>query len=294
MVLTAARPRRMWGVNDGAGSGLYIPKIAVVERIVDETPDTKTFRLRFEDEDFASSFSWEPGQFVEVTVFGVGEAPIGFASNPMEPCPFELTVVARGKVTRAMHALRVGDRVGIRGPLGNCWPLEQTKGMDLLIVSGGCGLAPLRPLILHVLANRNDYGDIWLLYGARTPADRDYKQDLETWAARNDMYVLQSVDVPDGTWKQHVGVVGSLLPLVKLNPEETAAFVCGPPVMIKFVARDLLKMGFTEDRVITSLERHMKCGIGKCGHCCINHLYVCTDGPIFTYQQVRTLYEIDI
>lgn len=292
MPLTAARPRRMWGVTDHPSANLYIPQIAIVEDVIDETPDTKTFRLSFEDKAYAQSFEWEPGQFVEVTIFGAGEVPIGFASSPLEKSFFELTVVDRGRVTRAMHMLRKGDQVGIRGPLGNCWPLDAIKGMDLLIISGGCGLAPLRPAILKVLANRKDYGKFWLLYGARTPADRDFKYDLEAWAARDDIEVLETVDVADDTWKQNVGVVTTLFDKVKIDAGNAVAFTCGPPIMIKFATLELLKMGFSEDRVVTSLERYMKCGVGKCGHCCVNHVYVCTEGPVFTYEQMRALPEL--
>jgi len=291
MVLTPSKPLRMWGVTDSPSADLYVPMIAVIEDIIDETPDTKTFRLRFEDDEYAQSFSWEPGQFVEVTVFGAGEAPIGFASDPAEKRFFELTVVARGKVTKAMHAMQKGDRLGIRGPLGNCWPLEAMKGMDIVIISGGCGLAPLRPAILHILRNRGDYGDFWLLYGARTPADRDYKYDLEKWAKRDDMHLLQTVDVADENWTETVGVVTVLLEKIKVNPENAVALTCGPPVMIKFSTIELLDMGFSEDRIVTSQERYMKCGVGKCGHCCVNHVYLCTEGPVFTYAQLRALPE---
>jgi len=294
MTLTGSRPKRMWGVNDEAVENIYVPKIAIVDRIIDENPDTKTFGLRFEDDEYAKSFVWEPGQFVEVTVFGAGEAPIGFASDPNEKSFFELTVEDRGKVTHAMHQLEEGDRVGIRGPLGNCWPIKEVKGMDLLIVSGGCGLAPLRPLILQAFANRKDYGEIWVLYGARTPTHRDFKYDLEEWAKRDDVHVLETVDVPDDTWTGNVGVVTMLLDKVSLKPENTVAFTCGPPIMIKFVTIDLLKMGLSEDRVVTSLERYMKCGVGKCGHCCVNHVYLCTEGPVFTYAETKRLPELQV
>ena len=294
MVLTAAKPRKMWGVTDHPSANLYVPMTAVVQDVIDETPDTKTFRLAFEDEAYAKSFSFEPGQFVEVTIFGAGEAPIGFASSPLEKSFFELTVVARGKVTQAMHKLKKGAQVGIRGPLGNCWPLEEIKGNDLLVISGGCGLAPLRPAILQILANREDYGKFCLLYGARTSADRDFKYDLEKWAGREDIHLFQTVDIGDDTWKDNVGVVTTLFDKIKVNPESTVALTCGPPIMIKFVTLGLLKMGFSEDRVVTSLERYMKCGVGKCGHCCVNHVYLCTEGPVFTYQQIRTLPELKL
>ena len=198
----------------------------------------------------------------------------------------------RGKVTGAMHGCKVGDRLGIRGPMGNCWPLEEIKGMNVVVVSGGCGLAPLRPAILQILANRKDYGEFWLLYGARTPADRDFKYDLEKWAKRDDIHLLQTVDVADADWDQNVGVVTTLFPSVKLDPNTSVALTCGPPIMIKFVTIELLRMGFSEDRIVTSLERYMKCGVGKCGHCCINHVYICTEGPVFTYREMQALPEL--
>ena len=293
MELTPTKPRKMWGVTDNPSGNLYIPMPAVIENIVDETPDTKTYRLRFEDEEYQKSFSWEPGQFVEVTVFGAGEAPIGFASNLLEKAFFELTVVARGAVTTAMHRLGVGDQLGIRGPLGNCWPLEESKGKDVLIVSGGCGCAPLRPAIFQILANRKEYGKLWLLYGARTPKDCVFKCDFSEWGKCEDLQVLQTVDVADEEWDHTVGVVTVLLDKITIVPENTVALVCGPPIMIKFAALDLLKRGVSEDRVVTSLERYMKCGVGKCGHCCVNHVYLCTEGPVMTFRQMRSLFEAE-
>ncbi|MCL4500124.1 MAG: FAD/NAD(P)-binding protein [Chloroflexi bacterium] len=294
MELTAARPRKMWGVTDQPSANLYVPMVAVIDGIIDETPDTKTFRLRFEDDEYARSFSWEPGQFVEVTVFGAGEAPIGFASNSLEKSFFELTVVDRGKVTKAMHKLNVGDKVGVRGPLGNCWPLDEVKGRNLVIVGGGCGLAPLRPAIFKILEDRGSYGDLWFLYGARTPADRNFKYDLELWSVRQDMHLLETVDVPDETWNEHIGVVTTLFGQMKINPSDAVAFTCGPPIMIKFATIALLKMGFSEDRIVMSMERYMKCGVGKCGHCCVNHVYLCTEGPVFTYKDLLALPELSL
>lgn len=294
MLLTPTKPKRMWGVTDNPSGNLYIPMTAVIDNVVDETPDTKTFRVRFEDEEYQKSFEWEPGQFVEVTVFGAGEAPIGFASSPLEKSYFELTVVARGTVTKAMHLLGKGDQIGIRGPLGNCWPLDQIKGMDILIVSGGCGCAPLRPAIFQILANRKDYGRFWLLYGSRTPADCVFKCDFSEWGACPDIELLQTVDVADETWDGNVGVVTTLFDKMEFKPENTVALTCGPPIMIKFAVLDLVKRGLTEDRIVTSLERYMKCGVGKCGHCCINHSYICTEGPVFTYQQMKSLFESEI
>jgi len=294
MELTAARPRKMWGVTDHPSMNLYVPMVAIIDDIVDETPDTKTFKLRFEDKDYTKSFSWEPGQFVEVTVFGAGEAPIGFASNPLEKSFFELTVVDRGKVTKAMHKLNVGDKVGVRGPLGNCWPLDEVKGRNLVIISGGCGLAPLRPAILRVLDERESYNDLCLLYGARTPDDRNFKYDLELWSKRQDMRLLETVDVPDETWNHNVGVVTTLFEKVEIDVSNAVVFTCGPPIMIKFATIALLRMGFSEDRIVMSMERYMKCGVGKCGHCCVNHVYLCTEGPVFTYKDLLALPEASL
>lgn len=292
MTITSARPRRMWGVNDDRGGDLYVPLVCNIDKITDETPDTKTFKLSFVDKDDAKDFTWEPGQFLEVTVFGAGEAPIGFASDPADRSSFELTVVERGTVTRAMQQLRVGDRVGVRGPLGNCWPLESIKGMDVIIVSGGCGSAPLRPAVLQMLGNRKDYGDIWVLYGARTPADRVFKYDLEAWSKRDDMHLLQIVDMGDADWKGDVGVVTELFKKVEFNLDNAVALTCGPPVMIQFATRELTGKGFSEDRIVTSLERYMKCGVGKCGHCCVDHVYICTEGPVFTMKEMRGIPEM--
>ena len=294
MVLTALKPKDMWGVTSLPTGNVYVPMIAVIEEITDETPDTKTFRLRLEDKEYAKSFNWEPGQFVEVTVFGAGEAPIGFSSSPLVKDSFEITVVARGCVTKAMHELAVGEKLGIRGPLGNCWPLEQAKGMNILVVSGGCGSAPLRPAIHQILANRSDYGEFWLLYGARTPTDCVFKCDLAEWSKRPELSVLQTVDVASTAWDHDVGVVTTLLDRITFDPEKTVALVCGPPIMIKFGTMALMNKGLSDDHIVTSLERYMKCGVGKCGHCCVNHVYLCTEGPVFTYSRIRDLPELKL
>lgn len=270
---------------------LYIPPLAVIDRMEDETIDTKTFTMHFLDPEYNRQFRYRPGQFVEASVFGVGEAPFGFCSNPNEFGTFAVTVRAIGNVTQAMHRMKSGDVLGIRAPLGNQFPLEEVKGFDVLFIAGGIGLPPLKSLIDPMLDSRDAFGTFTILYGARTPADRVYKPLLETWSKRKDITCLQTVDQPDSGWSGYVGVVTTLFEKVKIDPARTVAFTCGPPVMIRFVIQDLLAMGFPEDRIISTLERYMKCGVGKCGHCAIGHKYICVDGPVFSWRQIKKLPE---
>ncbi len=270
---------------------IYLPQVAVVQNIIDETYDAKTFTLAFKDEEYNKNFTFKSGQFVEASVFGVGEAPFGFSSNPNRKGSFDITVRAVGKLTEAMHQLSVDDSMGIRAPLGNSFPLQESKGFDILIVAGGIGLPPLKSLIEPMLDARQDYGDFTILYGARTPQDRIHTKDLEEWTRREDVQVLQTVDQADDNWEGHVGVVTTLFEKINIDSKTTIAFTCGPPIMIRFVIQDLLAMGFPEDRIISTLERYMKCGVGKCGHCAIGHKYVCVDGPVFSYKQMKRLPE---
>ena len=267
----------------------YLPDLAELVSIRDETSDTKTFALRFGDPRRWATFDYRPGQFVEVSVFGVGEAPFCLASPRNGAESFDITVRNTGAVTRALHGLDRGEQLGVRGPLGNGFPFDQVKGRDILFVGGGIGLPPLRPLIWTMLAHRDQFSSVTVLYGARTPADLVYKDELERWRARPDMELMVTVDVPDQGWKDNVGVVGTLFPKVSIQPSSTVAFVCGPPIMIRFVVKDLLDLGLAEDSIITTLERHMRCGVGKCNHCLIGDKYVCIDGPVFTYRQMKTM-----
>lgn len=270
---------------------VYLPHLTKIAEVRRETVDTLTYLLRFADPGFARSFSFKPGQFVEVSVFGVGEAPIGFASGPSNGDGFEITVRAMGSVTRALHRLRPGDWVGIRGPYGNSFPCDEFKGQDILIIGGGIGLPPLRSLIEAILQERQAYGTLTILYGARTPQDRVYKAELDRWRDRSDLVLLETVDVGDESWTGPVGVVTTLFSRISVDPSRSIAYTCGPPIMIKFVIQDLLKLGFPEDRIVSTLERYMKCGVGKCGHCAIGSKYVCVDGPVFTYKQLKDLPE---
>jgi len=270
---------------------IYTPDLAIIEKISDEAEGIKTFTLEFKDPEIKESFDYRPGQFVELTIFGVGEAPISITSSPVNKGYLELSVAAVGKVTRALHLRKEKDVVGLRGPYGNGFPLNEVKSKNILFVGGGIGLAPLRSLINQMFAQRSDFAKISILYGARMPGILCFMDDLERWGKVENSEVLLTVDVPDANWKGNVGVVGSLLPSVTIDLETTVAFVCGPPIMIHFIILDLLKMGFGEDKIITTMERRMECGLGKCGHCNIGKSYVCLDGPVFSYQQLRELGE---
>jgi NAD(P)H-flavin reductase len=202
------------------------------------------------------------------------------------------TVRACGKVTNALAELKKGDQIGIKGPLGNSF-LDKidSRGKDVLVIGGGIGLPPLRSMIEHIFNHRADYRDFTILYGARTPADRVYKYQLAEWEKRSDLKLVQTVDVADKEWTGNVGVVTTLFPKLKLDIPNTVVYTCGPPIMIKFVIIELIKLGLPERQIVSTLERYMKCGVGKCGHCCIGHKYVCTEGPVFDYTEIKGLAE---
>jgi sulfhydrogenase subunit gamma (sulfur reductase) len=270
---------------------IYLPEVARIVEARDETPDTKTFVFRFRDDRFHDAFTWRPGQFVELSVFGLGEAPFGFASSPTRKDSFDITIRAVGALTRALHAMGPGDEVGIRGPLGNHFPFDEVQGRSILFIGGGIGLPPLRSLIHNMLDERDKFGEITILYGARTPTDLVYKEELKEWEQRSDIKFMVTVDRSEPGWDGTVGMVPTLFPKADIKPDSTTAYICGPPVMIRFVIQDLVSMGFAEENIISTLERHMKCGVGKCNHCCIGHKYVCRDGPVFSYKQMKGLLE---
>ncbi len=272
-------------------SDVFLPEIACLADVCDETPDTKTFRLRFRDSARWENFHFLPGQFLELSVFGYGEAPFCIASSPTRREALETTVRHTGLLTDALHLLGKGDEVGIRGPFGNGFDLTAAQGKDLLFVAGGIGLPPLRSLIWNVLDERSRFGKVTILYGARTPTDLVYKRELDEWATRSDVEFRVTVDAAQPGWTGMVGVVPLLFKKVTLYPESTLAYVCGPPIMIRVVIQDLLARGFKEETIISTLERMMQCGIGKCNHCAIGHRYVCRDGPVFNYGQISELVE---
>ena len=268
---------------------IYTPHLARIKSVRDEGEGIKSFRLEFEDSKFGESFAFQPGQFIELTVFGIGEAPFSITSSPVSKGYLEISVAAVGEVTSVLHLKKEGELVGVRGPYGNGFPFDEVKDRDILFVGGGIGLAPLRPLINQMFAYRDSFHRITILYGARTPQLLCFREELEAWGKMKDSEVLLIVDVPDDGWEGNVGVVTSLLPKVKINAGKATAFVCGPPVMIRFTIQELLGMGFAEDDIITSMERRMECGLGKCGHCNIGKAYVCLDGPAFSFRQLKEL-----
>ena len=271
---------------------IFKPNLARIERILPQIEGHRLFQLKFIDEDVVRAFSHVPGQFIELTVLGVGEASISISSPPTRPGIIEICVRKAGSVTGALFELQKGDQVALRGPFGNGFPLETLKGKDLLLVAGGLGMAPLRSLFQAVLDDRRSYGDLVLMYGARNPDDILFKYELLGLMNRTDLKYLLSVDVDDeGIWRQYVGVVTGLFQDVKLKHETTFCALCGPPVMYRFVIEELLKRDIPKERVFVSLERMMKCGVGKCGHCAIGEYYCCTDGPVFRYSDISHIKE---
>ena len=269
----------------------YIPHPAIIESIQKESFDTKTLRLVFEDRALGNSFDYKPGQFVQVSLLGVGEAPISVTSCPAQRPILELTIRAAGKLTRAIHELEPGDRVHIRGPYGNCFPFEEIKGRDLYFVAGGIGLPPLRSVIKSVFNQREDFARIKILYGAKKPDELCFKEEIKTWQQIPDVEVLLTVDEADESWQGNVGVVTTLWDKTDMVTSDGVAYVCGPPIMIRFVIEKLQNCGFKDENVHITLERYMKCGIGKCGHCNIGDKFVCVDGPVFSYGELKKLPE---
>jgi NAD(P)H-flavin reductase len=274
-------------------SNPYVPHEATITEIIEETAanDVKTFRVVFADEAVRKDWSYEPGQFAEVSVYGVGEAPISITSSPTQQGCLEFSVKKAGVVTTALHYSQVGDRIGVRGPYGNVFPVGDMEGKDLVFIAGGIGLAPLRSLFNYCIApeNRERFGKVSMIYGARSPGDLVFKWELEKWAARPDIDLYVTVDRGDGQWTGRVGFVPAVLMDVRPSPAGSMTITCGPPIMIKFVIQNLEQLGFVPEQIVTTLEMRMKCGVGKCGRCNIGSKYVCLDGPVFTYAQLKDM-----
>lgn len=272
-------------------SNPYVPNIAVIRKIISENDanDIKTFEVVFEDPDTARNFNYRSGQFGMVSFFGAGECPIGFASSPMDEGLLQFTVKKVGVVTTALHDSMEGDKIGVRGPYGNGWPIEAMEGRNVVIVGGGFAFTTLRSLARYILheENRGRFGDLTVIYGARSPGELIYKYDLEDWGRSGDLNLVLTVDRGDASWTGREGYVPTILKEVAPSSKDAIAAVCGPPVMIRFSIPVLAEMGFPPDRILLSLEMRMKCGIGKCGRCNVGNKFVCQDGPVFTQKELQ-------
>ncbi|MFP3872173.1 MAG: FAD/NAD(P)-binding protein [Candidatus Natronoplasma sp.] len=273
----------------------YEPENATILNVKEMTEREKLFEIELDSKE---PLSHEPGQFVEVSVPGVGEAPISISSSPTkEGHSFELCIRKVGNVTKVIHTLEEGDKLGIRGPYGEGFPIDEFRGKDLLFIAGGLGIAPLRSLINYTLDRREEFEDVKILYGCRRPCELLYEDEVEGWREMDDLDYRETVDeCPDDVcWEGNVGVITTLIPGVDIDLENTYTVVCGPPIMYKFVLKELADKEIPEEKIYLSLERRMKCGVGKCGHCQINgkegEFYVCQDGPVFNYEVIQDFEE---
>lgn len=272
---------------------IYKPYLMEIENIIEETPDVRTFRLRFKNAGEAEKFAFKAGQFGEYSVLGEGESTFCVASSPTRKGYIECTFRKAGRVTNALANLEIGDTVGFRGPYGNTFPVEEWEGRNLLYIAGGIALPPMRCVIWNTLDLREKYKDITIVYGARSVSDLVYKHELKEWEERPDIKLITTVDpggqTPD--WKGEIGFVPMVLEKLAPTSENTVAILCGPPVMIKFTMPVLKKLGFNDSSIYTTLENRMKCGFGKCGRCNVGKVFVCKDGPVFTYEQILAMPE---
>lgn len=270
---------------------IYLPYQMKIEKITQEAPGVRTFRLKFLNEKEAEKFEYKTGQFGEYSVYGKGESTFCIASSPTKKGYIECTFRQTGKVTNALAGCDENDIIGFRGPYGNVFPIDQWKGKNLVFIAGGIALPPMRSVIWNCLDLRENFKDITIVYGARTVNDLVYKHELEEWKNRSDVKLITTVDpggqTPD--WKGEIGFVPTVLEKAAPSSTNTIAIVCGPPIMIKFTFPVLQKLGFKDDAIFTTLENRMKCGLGKCGRCNVGNVFVCKDGPVFTLEQIRNL-----
>jgi NAD(P)H-flavin reductase len=264
-----------------------VPYPVVIRRTIWENDDTFTLTLDMGGQ--MDGFTFSPGQFNMVYVYGIGEAAISISSDPAKTSTLDHTIHRVGTVTTALAHKKRGDVIGLRGPYGSSWPLEVAQGKDVCIVSGGIGLAPLRPVVYSMIRKRSDYGRIIILYGGRSPLDLLYRVELEKWANEFNIEVLVTVDRGDSSWKGHIGVVTALFTYIKLDARATIAYVCGPEMMMKYTLDELERRGLPPDQVYLSMERNMKCAVGFCGHCQLGPTFICKDGPVYPLPRIRVL-----
>jgi len=265
-----------------------LPAPCRIQRVRNETDDT--FTLELEPLNGNRLFSFRPGQFNMLYVHGVGEIPVSICGDPANTQTFFHTTRVVGTVTRAMRRLQVGDVLGVRGPFGSAWPVEEATGRDVVIVAGGIGLAPLRPAVHRLLAQRGRYGKVVLLYGARMPQDILFPRELERWRGKFDLEVYVTVDRATGAWRGNVGVVTTLIPRAPFDATNAIALTCGPEVMMRYVVRELQRRGVGSDHIYVSMERNMKCAIGFCGHCQYGPTFICKDGPVFRFDHIESIF----
>ena len=278
-------------MNDPRANAIVtVPAVAVIDDVQDEIEDVKTFYFSFADEAAGKAFRARSGQFIMCTVFGAGEFAVSLPFSPENDRP-HLSVRQVGKVTRALHGLRPGDKIGVSGPFGNGFPFDEIKGKNVVYVAGGIGLIPLRSSIVHVLQHRKDFGRILLIYGSRTSKELMYRYMIDEWKKTEGFETYFAIDNPEPGWSGPVGFVHTLIGPAAIPIENTVAFVCGPPLMFNAAIKELQAAGLKDEAIVSTLERHMKCGIGKCQHCAVGRTLVCTDGPVYTYKQIKTLGE---
>jgi sulfhydrogenase subunit gamma (sulfur reductase) len=272
----------------------FLPEPARIVRMYPLTDDVKFFQVRIADMEKALAFKYRVGQFAMLSVLGAGEAPFSISSTPSRPGLLEFCIRKVGTVTEALFRLKENDLIGIRGPYGNGFPVQKIKGKEVLIVMGGLGAAPLRSVLLYCLDNRDQFGRVILLHGAKKPSEMIFREEFLDLKQREDLECYLTVDEDDTKeWKENIGVVTTLFPKINdIYPENTFSLVCGPPVMYKFVLKELIKLNIPKDQILMTLERRMKCGVGKCGHCAIDYIYTCLDGPVFTYWDVIHMREL--
>ncbi|MFX1399458.1 MAG: FAD/NAD(P)-binding protein [Promethearchaeota archaeon] len=271
----------------------YIPMLTEVVSITSENEvnDIKTIELKFKKDEDYEAFAYIPGQFAEISLIGKGECPIGIASSPTEEGTIKFTIKKMGTVTSGFHNCEVGDIIGVRGPCGNGWPMEEMKGKNLVIIGGGFAFSTLRSLVLYVLdeKNRKNYGDITVIYGNRNSGEVLYRDVLEEWKQRNDIEVVLTIDQEEEGWTEKVGFVAAIVKEVAPSPNNAIAIICGPPIMIRTAVNELVNLNWKDEQILNSLEMRMKCGIGKCGRCNIGNKFVCVDGPVFSLAELKKM-----